>query len=415
MPSNWLIAADDLTGAADCAIAFTKSGIPAAVIWGEGTSDAPVISANIESRSLSPATAAKAHQDALERLWVPGTLLYKKIDSTIRGQLAAELAASVAFLKAKKAGTFAIISPAFPGTGRTTEGGAVRVQGAPLESTPIWARDHSYDNAHLPTICEQVGLKTGLADLAMVRRGPEALGRFIDEARLSGFDAMVCDATTEADLDIIAGATLNRAEDLFWVGSGGLAASLARLESAGSQLRTINLPNRKGGVLIAVGSLAEASRGSAQHLARSGKVHHALIAHDIILSAGKTALTTQAEAVIAELKSGRDVLLEIALTDSPDLAIGVKLMDNLAAALRPAAEVIGGLIATGGDTAVALLNHFGVNGLELLEEVESGIPLGLSIGHIRTPVVTKAGAFGGEATLERCLDRIHAVKAAHGS
>jgi uncharacterized protein YgbK (DUF1537 family) len=35
MAGRWLILADDLTGAADCAIAFGRRGLAAAVTWGE--------------------------------------------------------------------------------------------------------------------------------------------------------------------------------------------------------------------------------------------------------------------------------------------------------------------------------------------------------------------------------------------
>lgn len=170
MQSNWFIAADDLTGAADCAIAFTKAGTPAAVIWGDGTSSAPVVSANIESRAMTAAQAAVAHREALERFWSPSTRLYKKVDSTLRGQPAAELAETVAFLKEKGAGAFVIVTPAFPGTGRTTEGGAVLVQGQPLESTPLWARDHTYESAHIPTILTEAGLPADAISLANVRQ-----------------------------------------------------------------------------------------------------------------------------------------------------------------------------------------------------------------------------------------------------
>lgn len=170
MQSNWFIAADDLTGAADCAIAFTKAGTPAAVIWGDGTSSAPVVSANIESRAMTAAQAAVAHREALERFWSPSTRLYKKVDSTLRGQPAAELAETVAFLKEKGAGAFVIVTPAFPGTGRTTEGGAVLVQGQPLESTPLWARDHTYESAHIPTILTEAGLPADAISSPMCAR-----------------------------------------------------------------------------------------------------------------------------------------------------------------------------------------------------------------------------------------------------
>jgi len=38
MPRLWLILTDDLSGAADCAIAFARQGMESVVTWGEGVS-----------------------------------------------------------------------------------------------------------------------------------------------------------------------------------------------------------------------------------------------------------------------------------------------------------------------------------------------------------------------------------------
>jgi 4-hydroxythreonine-4-phosphate dehydrogenase len=41
-----------------------------------------------------------------------------------------------------------------------------------------------------------------------------------------------------------------------------------------------------------------------------------------------------------------------------------------------------------------------------MDEIEPGVPLGLTMGARRIPVVTKAGGFGDALTLERCLARL---------
>jgi len=94
MTACWLIIADDLTGAADCAVAFAKRGLDAAVLWGHGEdSGASVLSVDADSRHLPAAEAAARQLTAQAAHWRPGVRLYKKIDSTLRGQPAAELAA----------------------------------------------------------------------------------------------------------------------------------------------------------------------------------------------------------------------------------------------------------------------------------------------------------------------------------
>ncbi len=64
---------------------------------------------------------------------------------------------------------------------------------------------------------------------------------------------------------------------------------------------------------------------------------------------------------------------------------------------------VAGVVVTGGDMAQAMLSHLGVTGINLLDEVSPGIPVGLlcgtSVGGLR--VVTKAGGFGtAEALVE---------------
>jgi uncharacterized protein YgbK (DUF1537 family) len=58
-----------------------------------------------------------------------------------------------------------------------------------------------------------------------------------------------------------------------------------------------------------------------------------------------------------------------------------------------------GVILTGGDTAKAVCKQLGVSGIQLIKEIEPGIPLGKLVGNAPLWVVTKAGAFGNENSL----------------
>jgi uncharacterized protein YgbK (DUF1537 family) len=82
------------------------------------------------------------------------------------------------------------------------------------------------------------------------------------------------------------------------------------------------------------------------------------------------------------------------------------IVQALAAAIRPVVDSIRALILTGGETACALLGQLGVDGIRLLEEVETGVPLGVTTGAVTLAVITKAGAFGGPDTLVNCLRRL---------
>jgi 4-hydroxythreonine-4-phosphate dehydrogenase len=412
MTQRWLILADDLTGAADCGIAFARRGLEASVGWHgvEASSGAAVLAVDADSRRLSPEAAAARHVALLRAHHRVGQGLIKKIDSTLRGQPAAELAATCRSLREAGQGALAIVAPAFPATGRTTEGGRVHMNGTPLEATPLWARDHSYASAVLPEVLESVGLSARLLPLGLLRQGKAALAAALQAALDEGLDAVVCDAEEPGDLDLLAQASLPLAGRVFWVGSGGIAAALAAALPGERHADASALPALRGGVLVVVGSIAEASRAAAARLV----VEDAATAFEVpaeLLRAGPVdpRWATLSAAMAESLTEGRDTLVAIAATPDADLSQGAALAESLAALLTPVASCMGGLFATGGETACALLSHLGVHGIRLLEELEPGVPLGVTQGALRVPVMTKAGAFGDDGTILRSLQRLRAL------
>jgi 4-hydroxythreonine-4-phosphate dehydrogenase len=84
------------------------------------------------------------------------------------------------------------------------------------------------------------------------------------------------------------------------------------------------------------------------------------------------------------------------LTHAPAIAAALGRL------VPPLFETLGGLVATGGDIARAVLSSLGASGIHLVGEVEPGVPLGLADTPRPLPLVTKAGAFGNPSTLKRC-------------
>ena len=268
MAHHWLILADDLTGAADCAIAFGRRGRAAAVMW-EDVADAsdrqlPVLAYDSASRGMSASAAARRHADLLKRLAEPGRILFKKIDSTLRGQPAAEIVSALAHLKSQSGPAFGVFAPAFPATGRTTIDGRIHVKGRPLEEAEVWVREHTYPTAHLVEVLATADIRGEHVSLATVR-SPDLKATF---ARLAAKGDIVaaCDAETDHDLHLIAEASMNASPSTFFIGSAGLAHALAGLD-ADSDVEPLLIPTSKQGTLIVVGSLAGASRAAARELA----------------------------------------------------------------------------------------------------------------------------------------------------
>jgi D-threonate/D-erythronate kinase len=410
MARGWLILADDLTGAADCAVAFGRRGHAAMVTWGE-IGDArerglPVLAYDAASRGLAAEAAASRHADVLTRLSEPGRLLFKKIDSTLRGQPAAEMAAALAHLKARSGKVFGVFAPAFPATGRTTVDGRIRVEGRALELSEVWQRDHSYPNADLVEILATAGIRGEKVALATVR-GCD-LGATLAGLAGEGGRIAVCDAETDHDLHLIAEASLLASSATFFIGSAGLAHALAGFE-AGDVAEPPRIAASTSGTLIVVGSLAGASRSAARELAATGTVAHFPVAPEMLLNGGSDT-GSLAPDVMKRLCGGGDALIEITMDDEPDLSLGPRLSQALADTLQPAAPAIGAFAATGGETAAILLSRFGVNGIRLADEIEPGVTLGLTLGKLSVPIATKAGAFGDRHSLVRISERLRAVR-----
>jgi len=410
MAGRWLILADDLTGAADCAIAFGRRGLAAAVTWGE-IADAsgrqhPVLSYDAASRGLMAEAAAGRHADVLVRLLEPDRLLFKKIDSTLRGQPAAETAAALAHLKARAGSAFGIFAPAFPATHRTTIDGRVVVNGRPLEEAEVWQRDHTYPNADVADVLATADVRSEKVSLSTIR-GSDLRAHL---SRIASGDSVVaiCDAETEHDLHLIAQASLHISPATVFIGSAGLAHALAALDDS-SAVEQLRIPGSACGTLVVVGSLAGASRSAARKLVATGSVVHFPVAPDVLLgdTDGQAAL---AERVKARLLTGGDALVEIMMDDNPNMSLGPQLARKLADALAPVASSIGAFAATGGETAATLLSRFGVNGIRLADEIEPGVSLGLTLGNLSIPIATKAGAFGDENSLIRICERLHKIR-----
>ncbi|CCD88539.1 conserved protein of unknown function [Bradyrhizobium sp. ORS 285] len=406
--AGWLIVADDLTGAADCAIAFGRRGRAAAVTWGEDASDRrlPVLAYDAASRGLSAEDAARRHTHVLARLARPRRRLFKKIDSTLRGQPAAETAATMAHL-AQSGPAFGVFAPAFPATGRTTVSGRILVQGRPLEQAEVWQRDHTYPTADLAEVLGTAGVRSEKLALSTVR-GTElkgTLARLAAEGNIVG----ICDAETEHDLHLIAAASSDVSPAPFFIGSAGLAHALAGIEAEETG-ETLRIPASACGTLIVVGSLAGASRSAARELQASGTVRHFPVAPEMLLGQDDDARAALATDVTAHLGQGRDALVEITMNDHPDMRLGAQLANALADALQTVAPALGAFAATGGETAAALLARFGVNGIRLADEIEPGVSLGLTLGQIAVPIATKAGAFGDAHSLIRISERLRAIR-----
>ncbi|WP_244817684.1 four-carbon acid sugar kinase family protein [Caballeronia sp. Lep1P3] len=401
--TSMLIVADDLSGAADCAIAFAAAGRKTVVTLDASAPDnAIVIAADTDTRRLSPADAAARVAEVWQTLCAPGRRLYKKIDSTLRGNWTAEVAAL-----ARLAGP-AIVAPAFPATGRTVRDGGVFVHGVPLDQTETWQLEHAGREAGLAPMLQAAGLSTSHVALDTLRGAPQTLAATIAAAASDGVGALIVDAETSDDLASLARITASLDTPFFWVGSGGLARELAALPDlfatpASSAARLPSADVAHGPVLALVGSLSAVSeRQCAMLRSEAGIVE--LIVPPAVLRDGARHESWQAwgDDIGERLRGGHDLIVRIGRDDAFDPSEGARLSNALAALVAPHFGALGGLIATGGETARAMLAAANVGSLELVREIEAGVALGRASASDAAggaAIVTKAGAFGSEHAL----------------
>jgi uncharacterized protein YgbK (DUF1537 family) len=124
--------ADNLTGALEAGAQFAGRGIASVVtLDAAGCGDYPVVVIDTESRHLTAEeAAARVACCALD-----ARVIYKKTDSTLRGNIGAELRA----LSSKYPEACIAYVPAYPALGRTVKRGCLYVWGTPVHQTEFAA------------------------------------------------------------------------------------------------------------------------------------------------------------------------------------------------------------------------------------------------------------------------------------
>ena len=414
-----VIIADDLSGAADCGIVCAEAGLDTVVMLGQRDRepDVAVLAIDGDTRSRTRAEAvAETHR--LVRAHAPaGRTLFRKIDSTLRGHMAAELAATLA-ARREQGRALIVLAPAFPATGRTTRDGHQHLHGVKLEHTELWRREGIAGRARIPEMLAEAGLTAATIGLAALRDGSL---RDVVLAQARDHDVLVFDAEARSDLRAIAEAAALLGDDVIWAGSAGLARYLPRVSAARRarrRLARVSVAASGRPVLFVVGSAAAVSRAQAERLS----AEPGLVTVDVPTAALRAGTHDPgwigAKAALgAGLRAGGDVIVLLGREEPVDLAEGLPLARSLARLVAPFMGLVGGLVSTGGETARAVLQAVGVDGLRLIGEVETGVPLSIveswSVeGRITEdrapiPVITKAGAFGTVDTLLHCRAVLH--------
>jgi uncharacterized protein YgbK (DUF1537 family) len=345
------ILADDLTGACDTGTLFAGGAAVPVTVWPQRACRATVQVLDTESRALSGAEAARRVEIAARH--APSARYFKKIDSTFRGHIGAEVDALL-----RASGNFsAVLTPAFPAQGRTVLDRILLVDGTPVAETAI-AGDPEFPGRATSSVVDMLraGLDRPLAwiPIDQLRAGLPALVARL--RRLSGTVA-VADAETDDDLAALVAAALALDPAPLLIGSAGLARALAARLSLLAE-RTPLPPCRRW--LVVAGSRHPATRAQIAVAREAG----------IRVLASVSAESAEREDVAMRLAAeARDVLER-------------ERFDLVA--------------VTGGQTAVALYRALDAERIDLVGAPGPGLALGYlrAPGHSALPILTKAGGFG---------------------
>lgn len=439
MPVRLGVIADDLTGANDTGVQFARYGARTIVPleWHDLESlgrRADVLVLSTESRGLPPAVAAqraKVAAQALCKAHVPA--IYKKIDSTFRGNVGSELDAILDVYPAP----LVFLAPSFPPAGRAVLNGILTVEGTPVHRTAI-GRDPvaPVHQSHLPTLLRAQSRRTirHLPLQTLRSRRPQA-ARVIQRWHEQESSLVAVDASTAGDLTRLARLIIREGLLRVVAGSAGLAAALA------ATLPWSRRPPRrftpvKHPIVLVVGSPNPKSISQVANVEARGAA--AIIRGEIReILAGRERFGQELDRVLgkvrAEMQAGRDALVTLrgdgggrgasgppgpptagkrVATLSPGASKTLsEFLARTAQDLRRTTS-LGGLVLCGGDIAVATCRALGADGIILGGEVEPGVPWGHLVGGELPdlPVITKAGGFGTPhvfRTAIRFLKRSH--------
>lgn len=412
--ARMVIIADDLTGAADCAASSAELGYRAVVLLhspgdrqSEPWPDTDILSIDANSRCLPPEQAS----ESITRLTQlcdshhserPGYVLYKKIDSTLRGNVVDE---TDALLRARRslnpdnAKLSILMAPALPAQGRSLIGGRLFVHGVPLDKTDIWRTEACPAPSDIFQLLAQAGLSCGLIDIDTIRSGAAGVREAISKSAQQ-VDVVVCDAETDCDLRAIAEASLHEPTLTAFVGSAGLAAQIPQVLGVASVTEQRRWEFAAGPTLFVVGTSAFLSQQQTRMLETIPEIATFHLSPSVL----QNSAAMQAQ-VLHSLHSGSDVLLVLEAGEHCSLCDGQFLAHALADLVSRCGQFLGGLVATGGETARAVLDALGIHRLRLIGEVEAGLPFSVADCWVRPlPVITKAGAFGSPHALIRCCE-----------
>lgn len=406
---EFVILADDLSGACDTAVQFNNFGYKTLVLpklpdFKNINSKYNVLAITTNSREIEITKAKEKVSKACQFVKkLKNIKIYKKIDSTWRGNIGAEMETIIQELGL----SFGLICSAYPANKRIGLGGYLLVDGQLLQQTAM-AKDPGspIQQGYLPDLlAKQTQLPVAHIGLQTLERGRKVVKQLIKEKITKGPCIFIADAVEQKHLDALAQIVNQIEEPHILAGSAGLSAAILRPQRKKNE--AISPP-----ILTIVGSANPNNLLQVEELLKKNGVREIYVPGERFLNSNDNSierLLIQARELLA---NGNDLVVrtcQSAIDVEYAKAKGMKLgldskevahkiaqgLQNFIAGIVTQTQ-IAGMIITGGATLLQILEVIDGGGIEVNREIEPGVPLGYIVGGKLSglPVITKAGGFG---------------------
>ena len=405
-----LILADDLTGSNDSGVHLLSMNETVTVIADTSTG-LPALSSvntaiNTDTRFQTPKNAAeivgRIYQNYRQ---TPKLSVYKKIDSTLRGNIGAELDALLQF------DDFDVVclTTASPDLGRTVIDGTCIVDGIPVSETEL-----GKDPFH-PVVCSSIAeviesqsrFKVGnllLKHLESSESALQELTRLLEKKTR----IVVVDGTERRHLQLAIRAFRKTNQKVLFAGAAGLFNSM--FDSRKKPALNPENVGRNRNALVILGSLMPRSRRQLEVLDQTLKMDLLLLSEDAMERNHEGEIGR----VLMKLQRSLETCQVTSLTTRPSASttkVTPEIMSRSIGSLVSMALTSGNvdlIVLVGGDTALGVLKSVGINTLQLAYEVLPGVAMSsgtLPNGRPLT-IVTKSGSFGDDDVLIRILEGV---------
>ena len=419
---RYIVIADDLTGSnATCSL-FKKIGLRAASILklqDDINYDVDVISYSTASRGLDKEEAYNKVSEAIKILKSKDVLVYnKRIDSTLRGNIGAEINAMLDNLENDR---IAVVVPAYPDSGRIVVNKTMLVNGVLLENS-----DAGKDpKTPIKTSCveslvqKDIKYSSTYFTLSDIEQPIEEIVKKIQEA-IKKSRVLIFDAVNNEDIIKISRAIIQSDINIVTVDPGPFTLYYSK------ELQKKNHLEKK--ILMVIGSVTATTKKQIEYILQEEDIF--LVKMKVEDFFEKETCLKEIERVISFIKKGIKSYDLFLVTTSPigdekkaDLQ---KLAKNLNTTVEQISKIIAntltetavkilketqkfeGVYSSGGDITIALLEKLKAIGVEIREEVIPLAAYGRIIGgdFPNLKLVSKGGMVGDEKTIKLCLHKI---------